>query len=123
MGSIETSPIVAALPSARGFSRVESGEKSRGDNGLHSGGEYGGSHRRANDRYLPQRDMSHSETDSEPTPQNASRWSSPFVAQVLGQVLSQDGPDIRASLAAYERDDVRRTCRVAQHGWLLDSRI
>jgi len=76
-------------------------EKSCNGNGLNDGASDSRKRRNDSTHRAAQRYLSHSETASAP------RWygprlSSPFVAQILGQVLAQAEPDMQGARAAYE---------------------
>jgi hypothetical protein len=88
----------AVVPSsARSLARVE---KPSSSNSLHNeSSAEEGQRERAAGRIAPKR-LSRSETDGAPV-WYGPRLSSPFVAQILGQVLPHSGPDALTVRAAY----------------------
>ena len=90
----------AAIPGARLLlARVE---KSSASSSLHNGQGPEEEPRQSEPRHLPREALSRSGTAAAPR-WNGSRWSAPFVAQVLGQVLAQQAPDAASARAAYAR--------------------
>jgi hypothetical protein len=90
----------AVIPnSARLVARIE---KTSSGNGLHDGSTSGEERREAATQRVAQRALSRSETKSAPH-WNGPRWSAPFVAQILGQVLpheDRNNPSVRAAYDA-----------------------
>ena len=90
----------AALPGPRlPLVRVE---KASASNGLHNGQAPEEEHRQAETREGSRPTVSRSGTGAAPR-WNGPRWSAPFVAQILGQVLAQPAPDAASARAAYAR--------------------
>lgn len=84
---------IARRPVARAGNTFDS-------NGLRDNATNEGYRRKEKTLPPPQKIVSQIETDSAPT-WHAQRLSSPFVAQVLGQVLTQGAPDAASARAAY----------------------
>lgn len=105
----------AAIPnSARTLARVE---KPSGGSGLHNEFTAEERAREFAARRSAQHSLSHSETHG------TRNWrgphlSSPFVAQLLGQVLAGDGADSLSAHAAY-----RKAHRAVATGMLLDGKV
>lgn len=75
-------------------------EKTSADNGLHNRSTAGERRREPSDDRISQQSLTRSGTESAPR-WHGPRLSAPFVAQILGQVLPQSGPDALSARAAY----------------------
>ena len=96
--SISSSAGAAWSGSAKALVRVE---KASAGSGLHNRSDADEQHRELGANRLPQSSLSRIETDSVPR-WHGTRLCAPFVAQILGQVLAQSGPDALSARAAYE---------------------
>jgi hypothetical protein len=102
MSGMTPFPLVpgAAIPAVRlPLARVE---KTSASSSLHNGQgpEQEPRHNAASE--IPRQTLSRSGTAAAPR-WNGSRWSAPFVAQILGQVLAHAAPDVASARAAYAR--------------------
>lgn len=113
-GSTNLLPVnVAAIAVASRVARIE---KSHRSNGLHDDGGRGRQNGEQPSHKPQIRNLSHSGTTSAPQ-WYATRLSSPFVAQILGQVLFSAEPDAGGARAAYD------TAPVPAAGSLYDSKF
>jgi hypothetical protein len=102
MSGMTSFPLIAgaAIPGPRlPLARVE---KASASSGLHNGQGPEEEHRQAETREGSRPALSRSGTEAAPC-WNGPRWSAPFVAQILGQVLAQPAPDAASARAAYRR--------------------
>lgn len=87
-----------AMPATR--RPVARAGKTFDSNGLHDNAADERFRRKEKALPAPQKTLSQIDTNSAPR-WHAQRFSSPFVAQILGQVLAQSAPDIASARAAY----------------------
>jgi len=87
----------AACGSAKALVRVE---KASAGSGLHNRSKADEQRRESAADRIPQQSLSRTETETAPR-WHGTRLSAPFVAQILGQVLPQSGPDAASARAAY----------------------
>lgn len=93
-------PVVSAVAVPAAGRLVARIGKTFDSNSLHDNAADGRFERKEKALPAQQKTVSQIETESAPR-WHAQRFSAPFVAQILGQVLAQGSPDIASARAAY----------------------
>jgi hypothetical protein len=89
------------------FSRLRISQKPNVDSGLHNGNEDETKPRQSSGRSTPSQTLPRSGTDASVPFQHASRLVSPFVAQLLGQIMPDPESAISRARAAYGLNEQR----------------
>ena len=97
MSGMTSLPPIAGLAARPPLARVEKASES---SSLHNDAPTDEERRESASRQTRRPSESHSGTGAA-SRWNGPRWSAPFVAQILGQVISRNAPDTVAAHAAY----------------------
>lgn len=103
-------PVVTAAASEAYRAQHARIGKSCAGNGLHNEDDFAQSPKGDRRAALPRRTLCQNDTQAAPA-WHGPRWSAPFIAQVLGQILSQDAPDLAAARTAYGDARMRQGAR------------